>query len=106
MRRYINKTRLVLLLLIAFEVVSNIAHAQNGNVLSVEFSTVPNGATLSLNGKTAGITPITLSLAPGIYTTHLGLPGFADWDGRQIIDGSTDSISIELQPGLDLIKLS
>lgn len=44
--------------------------------LSVAVKSTPAGATIQLNGRTVGKTPMTLKVAPGTYTVTISQPGY------------------------------
>lgn len=51
--------------------------------------TTPVGATLSVDGQPAGLTPVTLEMAPGRHRVALHLDGYLDQAADFVLDGQT-----------------
>ena len=59
--------------------------------------TVPHGATLLVDGKRVGVTPASLSLAPGKHELVLSLPGYENWEGLvEMEKGAEAPLSVPL----------
>ena len=66
----------------------------------VSISSVPQGATVSVDGKPAGKTPVTVELPEGHYTLQISADGFKPWQTRlAVVPNQPQSIKdIQLQP--------
>jgi len=66
---------------------------------SVEVTSVPDGATIYLDGNYAGISPKTISDIPtGVHAITLKKDGYNDWDSEiDIIKGKTVSINARME---------
>jgi hypothetical protein len=49
---------------------------------TIEFSSVPSGAEIELDGNYAGSTPSTESIAPGEHTVKISKPGYMTWERK------------------------
>lgn len=66
---------------------------------SVEVTSVPDGATISLDGTYAGISPTTISdIRTGVHAITLKKDGYYNWDSEiTIIKGKTVSINAKME---------
>ena len=66
----------------------------------VFISSVPEGATVSVNGKAAGKTPVEIELSEGQYTLQISADGFKPWQTRLAVEpNQPQSIKdVRLQP--------
>ena len=80
-----QKLPLVILVMLAVVIAPGPIVAQNDNVITVEFISVPTGAEVRLDGTVMGITPLTLDIAPGVYDVSVMLPGFRAWSDRVML---------------------
>ena len=66
---------------------------------TLEVRTIPSGATLVLDGKDAGATPIEMIIAPGRHRLHVELAGYVGVDADQDVgDGERTSATLTLVP--------
>jgi hypothetical protein len=62
------------------------------------FSSIPPGAEITLDGKYVGSTPSGIPLSAGTHSVVLSLPGFAQWKrDLTVSEGSDLSVSAILQ---------
>jgi formylglycine-generating enzyme required for sulfatase activity len=73
----------------------------------VFISSIPEGATVSINGKTAGLTPLKLELPQGNYLLAISADGFKSWTTRLAVELNQPlSIKdIRLQPADGMLVL-
>ncbi|MBW2489393.1 MAG: PEGA domain-containing protein [Deltaproteobacteria bacterium] len=66
----------------------------------VFISSIPEGATVSVDGKPAGKTPVTVELPEGQYTLQISADGFKPWQTRlAVVPNQPQSIKeVQLQP--------
>ena len=65
--------------------------------LSVAVKSTPAGATVQLNGRTVGKTPMTLKVAPGTYTVAISRPGYVTMTRIVTVKpGKTASVTVAL----------
>jgi formylglycine-generating enzyme required for sulfatase activity len=71
---------------------------------NLKIVTIPYSATIKINGKQMGFTPITLkNHLIGDYTVELSLPGYATvYEKTIIIEGQTAEINTSLQNGMQV----
>ncbi len=102
----INKSVLqIITVLLCFFVSSGsaiVAQSQNINVL---FESFPDGAFLTVDGNSVGITPITLNIRVGSHTIQATFDGFQNYMGTTLVDSTTTFVSIKLNPGPNLTLL-
>lgn len=61
---------------------------------AVAVSSIPNGASIYINGTLMGQTPVTISLVSGTYTITFKLTGYQDYTGQFTLTGEYTSTSL------------
>jgi hypothetical protein len=84
--------------------VAFVARAQESELSEVHVQARPWGATIAVDGHVIN-TVEKLWLKPGIYTIHVSLPGFEDWEQRVVIYGPQVWIAAPLNPLAGLYSL-
>ena len=66
----------------------------------VFISSVPEGATVSVDGKAAGKTPVTVELPEGQYTLQISADGYKSWQTRLAVEPNQPQLikDVQLQP--------
>jgi len=81
------------------------AYAQEPSFTRVWFSSDPVGASIILNNKTLGLTPVELQLPSGVYAIEFTLPGFDTRVEKVVVYGPERRVFVPLHAGTDLIEL-
>ena len=64
------------------------------------FTSMPSGAEISIDGKYVGSTPSSISMSPGNHTVVFSMPGFAPWTRElSVAPGSDLTVNAILQKG-------
>jgi hypothetical protein len=64
------------------------------------FSSTPNGAEITLDGKYVGSTPSAIQLSNGTHTVEISLPGFTVWKrDLTVASGSELTVNAILEKG-------
>ena len=81
MLRPIYKVSVILGIVSACLAIGAVTQAQESNLSEVHVQAGPWGATIAVDGRVVN-TVEKLWLKPGVYTIHVSLPGFEDWEEK------------------------
>jgi len=81
--------------------VAPVAPTQSGSAtVKCSFSSTPNGAEITLDGKYVGSTPSAIQLSNGTHTVEISLPGFTVWKrDLTVASGSELTVNAILEKG-------
>ncbi|MDB4962015.1 MAG: hypothetical protein JWP01_2014 [Myxococcales bacterium] len=88
------------------ELMTSLAGKNRAEVGQVTVRSTPAGATVTIDGKSVGVTPLTTSIAPGAHAVTMTLAGHADATGKvTVTQGSTAELTVELSSSARRSKL-
>lgn len=74
-------------------------YLNTGKKTLIQVQSVPNGASLKIDGKFYGFTPQMVEVSAGYHNVSLSMKGYKDWSGTVFVDvGQTKLLNITLVP--------